>query len=141
MNLFGKVLLSVAILLLTPMGCGIVASELGEVVVLQSRKPDGDTKRTRLWVVDIDGSQYLRASPDSDWYLFLQNAPEASLTRADATQTYRAEPQMAQAQELNRLMREKYGWRDAYSEFLFGGREDAVPVALVPAPSRGRASP
>ncbi len=109
----------------------IVASETGEVVVLTSQSADGP-QETRLWVVDLDGVQYLRASPDSGWYQRLVTAPEALLERNGARQPYRAEARLAQAADVNRLMHEKYGWRDAYIDFLLGGRDDAVPVALVP---------
>ena len=110
----------------------IVASESGEVVVLGSETPEG-LKETRLWVVEIDGIQYLRAGPDSGWYQRLLENPEATLERADVTAAYRTETHMAQADTLNRLMREKYGWGDVVIEYLVGGRDDAVPVALIPA--------
>ena len=49
--------------------CGIalyVASESGEIVVLQTRDPDkGGVRKTRLWVVDHEGSLVAaRGRPD-----------------------------------------------------------------------------
>jgi hypothetical protein len=55
------------------------------------------------------------------------------LERDGTTAPYRAEPRAELAAEINRLMRAKYGWRDAYIEWTVGGREDAVAVALMPA--------
>lgn len=110
----------------------IVASETGEVVVLTTRTAEGP-KETRLWVVDLDGVQYLRAGADSGWYRRLTAAPDVRLARGAETAAYRAETQPRGA-EVNRLMREKYGWRDVVIEVLVGGREDAIAVALLPAP-------
>ena len=111
----------------------MVASETGEVVVLTSQGPDGPDE-TRLWVVDLDGIQYLRASPDSGWYQRLLAEPDALLERNGETRGYRAEARLTLAAVINDLMHEKYGWRDAYIDLLLGGRDDAVPVALIPQP-------
>jgi hypothetical protein len=111
----------------------IIASETGEVVVLTSESPDG-SEATRLWVVDLNGVQYLRASPDSGWYQRLIAEPDVLLERAGKRAAYRAAASLGLAAEVNGLMHEKYGWRDAYIELLLGGRDDAVPVALIPRP-------
>ena len=111
----------------------LIASETGEVVVLATQTAEGD-KETRLWVVDQDGTQYLRAKPGSGWYQRLVAAPDVHVTRSGVEAAYRAEPRPAQAAAVNRLMREKYGWRDAIIEVLVGGRDDAIAVALLPAP-------
>ena len=108
----------------------IVASETGEVVVLTSQGADGP-EETRLWVVDLDGVPYLRASPDSGWYQRLVAEPDALLERNGATQRYRTEARQELAVDVNGLMREKYGWRDVYIDLLLGGRSDAVAVALL----------
>lgn len=110
----------------------VVASESAEVVVLTTTS-GGAGKETRLWVVDADGVQYLRAKPDSGWYLALLAAQGVTLTRGDGTMACRAEARPGFAVEVNRLMREKYGWRDAYISALVGGRDNAVPVAMIPA--------
>lgn len=109
----------------------MVASETGEVVVLTSQGPDGP-QETRLWVVDLDGVQYLRASPDSGWYQRLVAEPDAMLERQGEARAYRTEARLELAAEVNDLMQDKYGWRDTYIDLLIGGRDDAVPVALMP---------
>lgn len=114
-------------------GSQMLASETGEVVVLTSQGPDGSGD-TRLWVVDLEGVQYLRASPDSGWYQRLLAEPDARLERNGETHPYRTETRLMLAADINALMREKYGWRDAYIDLLLGGRDDAVPVALIPQP-------
>ncbi len=109
----------------------IVASESAEVVVLTSQGPGG-AEETRLWVVDLEGVQYLRASPGSGWYERLVAAPEVTLVRDGESAAYRAGARPALAGEINALMRSKYGWRDRYIELLLGGRDDAIAVALEP---------
>jgi hypothetical protein len=109
----------------------IIASESAEVVVLTSQGPEG-AEETRLWVVDLDGIQYLRASPDSGWYERLLADPEVKLERDGETASYRAETRLERVAEINSLMQQKYAWRDSYIELLLGGRDDAIPVALLP---------
>ena len=60
------------------------------------------------------------------------DAGQVLLVRDGTRAAYGAEVRMAVADDVNRLMREKYGWRDAYIDFLIGGRDEAVPVALIP---------
>lgn len=110
----------------------LIASETGEVVVLTTQTAEGE-KETRLWVVEQNGTQYLRAGGDSGWYQRLVAAPDVRVTRSGVEAAYRAEPQPAEAAAVNRLMREKYGWRDVIIEVLVGGRDDAIAVALQPA--------
>ncbi len=129
LTLVGALLALVVLIFVTQ----IVASETGEVVVLTSQGAEGP-EQTRLWVVDLDGLQYLRASPDSGWYQRLVAAPEAQLERNGETRRYRAQARLDVADEVNGLMRGKYGWRDVYIDLLLGGRGDAVPVALLAQP-------
>ena len=131
MKFFLYLIGALAILVVLTFVSQLGASESGEVVVLTSQGPDGG-EDTRLWVVDLDGLQYLRASPDSGWYQRLVAEPQVLLVRHGDSVAYRAEIRMARAEDVNRLMREKYGWRDAYIEFLIGDRMAAVPVALIP---------
>ena len=109
----------------------VIASETGEVVVLKTHDDAGELVETRLWVVDHENAQYLRAGPGSGWYLRLVAKPEVWLTRAGATATYAAAADLEARAEINRRMREKYAWRDQVVEMLVG-REDAIPVRLTP---------
>jgi hypothetical protein len=109
----------------------LIASETGEVVVLTTETAEGP-KETRLWVVDLDGTQYLRAGADSGWYQRLVAVPEVQLARGGVAAAYRAETHPEASVEVNRLMREKYAWRDQLIELFVGGRDDALAVALVP---------
>jgi hypothetical protein len=112
-------------------GGQIVASETGEVVVLETTASSGP-ERTRLWVVELDGVQYLRGEPGTGWCERLTADPAVALERAGRLSDYRAEIRHERVAEVNRLMREKYGWRDVYISWLLGSREDALAVALVP---------
>ena len=130
LSVFGVLLGLVALVFVVQ----IVASETGEVVVLTSpaNQAGRQERETRLWIVDLDGLQYLRARPEAGWYQRLLAQPDVELQRAGRTGRYRAETRMENVAALNRLMQEKYGWRDSFIGMLMGGRNDAVPVALIP---------
>lgn len=113
----------------------MIASETGEVVVVTTRAADGSTRDTRLWVVDYDGSAWLRAGGDmSGWYQQMLAEPEIELERDGTRARYTVQPDVTQRHRVNTLMRDKYAWRDAYISFLFS-RDDAVPIRLVPRPT------
>jgi hypothetical protein len=109
-----------------------VASESGEVVVLTTQEASGAPVQTRLWVVDLDGSQYLRGDAGSGWYARLLAVPRVRLERDGLAEDHLAVPAAEQRAQINELMRRKYGWRDAYISWLLGGREEAMPVRLAP---------
>jgi hypothetical protein len=110
-----------------------VASERIEVVELQTMDLDGHPALTRLWVVDHEDRAYLRVGRgESQWYQRMLAVESVRLTRRGSTAnyTYRARPDMTPV--VNQLMREKYTWGDAYLSLLFGGRDDAIAIELIP---------
>ncbi|MFU8817999.1 MAG: hypothetical protein ACNA7W_21835 [Pseudomonadales bacterium] len=107
------------------------AAESGEVVVLHARDAGGAVVETRLWVVDLDGEQYLRVGGDgSGWFSRLSAAPHVQVERAGILESYLAVPQADVSARVNERMRAKYGWRDAYISALVGGREGSIPIRL-----------
>ncbi len=134
MKMVLKILGGIVVLLLLVVGIERVASESGEVVVLQTVDAQGQAQETRLWVVDHNGSAWLRSgSSQSGWYQRLVAVPEVQVTRGDNTFTALAEPQVDQRALINGKMAEKYGWADSYISMLFG-REDAIPIVLYLSP-------
>lgn len=128
--------LSVALVVLFALVMGLqqIAAESGEVVVLTTSGEAGEPQRTRLWVVDHDGQQWLRAGlAQSGWFVRLQADSLIKLERDGVTRAYVAIPDPALEAEINELMSEKYGWADSYIGFLFG-RDGAVPIRLQPGP-------
>ena len=114
-------------------GLQIIASETGEVVVLHSSDALGQVHETRLWVVDHDGSAYLRVSAGgSGWYSRLQGNPRASVERQGVSGAYLIVPRPELSDVVNTLMREKYGWRDAYISATVAEREGSLPLQLQP---------
>ncbi len=60
----------------------IMASESGEVVVITTRDAAGDARDTRLWVLDHQGSAWLRSgSPHSGWYQRTLANPQVGVQR------------------------------------------------------------
>jgi hypothetical protein len=125
---------ALVVLVLVWFGLQVIASESGEVVVLQTRSDTGTTT-TRLWVVEHDGDLWLRSGGGtSGWYRRLAATPEVRLQRGDREFACGAEPQPAERDAINALMAGKYGWRDRLIALLIGERVDAVPVRLRCAP-------
>ncbi len=113
----------------------ILASESGEVVVITTTDATGAQHETHVWIVDNDGHAWLRSgSPKSAWYARLKETPTLELERAGTRSEYTVTAVPAKRAELNALMREKYGWADAYIGF-FISRAEAVPIRLDPRPS------
>ncbi len=108
----------------------MVASETGEVVVLTTAGAESTPVETRLWVVDFEGSQYLRASEGSGWYGRLLAEPSVELARGEKYSAYIAVPSPDVRDAVNDLMLEKYGWRDVYIGWLVGDRDDAIPIRM-----------
>lgn len=92
----------------------MAASEWGgEVIELETYDVNGRKFTTSLWIVDLDRQPWLRASdPESAWVQRLQIAPEVFVTRAGQRLAYQAEVVEDFADEINRVMREKYGLAD-----------------------------
>jgi len=123
-------ILALALLLL---GSQYVASESGEVVVLRTRDAAGGVHETRLWVVDHDGSAWLRAgNPSGGWFPRLSAQPEVEVVRGGTTLVFQAAPTPEARDAINDLMQEKYGWADSYISFYFP-RAKKIPVRLLPA--------
>jgi len=116
--------------------CGVslyAASESGEIVVLQTRDAaTGGVRETRLWVVDHEGSLWLRAGdPSSSWYRRLEAHPDVTVMRGSESLQMRAVPVPEARDTINELMHQKYGWADSLVCF-FMPREKKVPVRLLP---------
>lgn len=109
------------------------ASESGEIVVLETRDAaTGGVRQTRLWVVDHEGSLWLRAGdPTSSWFRRLESQPDVTVTRGSEAFAMRAVPTPEARDTINDLMHQKYGWADSLICF-FMPREKKVPVRLLP---------
>ena len=112
-----------------------VASESGEVVVLHTLDTTGKDVTTRIWVVDYDGAQWLRAGrAESGWYARLAAHPDIRIERADVIAGYTAIPTPEARQVINDRMQDKYGWRESFISRMLGGRDGAIPIRLQPRP-------
>ncbi len=121
-------------LLVLLVGLQIIASERVEVVELHTLDEQGEEVTTRLWIVDDAGYGYLRAgvSEGSGWFGRVQQNVEVELTRNGERRSYRAVLAPEKSDVINRLMRDKYTWGDAFIEIMIGGREGSMPVELQP---------
>lgn len=108
----------------------LIASESGEVVVLETQDGDG-VARTRLWVVEDEGRLWLRSGGDgSRWYQRLVAEPSVILERDGISDSYLTYPEPERVHRINDLMAAKYGWRETVVGWFVGDRSADVPVRL-----------
>ena len=114
-------------------GLQVVASESGEVVVLYT-DDNGEEAATRLWVVDHDGHQWLRAGGGTatGWYARVVAQPQVEVERDGVRRSYLADSEPVESARINELMHDKYGWRDDVVSLLVGSRDDAMAIRLTP---------
>jgi len=110
-----------------------VAGERTEVAVLRTADENGAMHETRLWVVDLDGSPWLRvARPERGWFQRLHERPDVELVRHGVTLPYRAieieDPAMRR--RVGAAFREKYGLVDWWYGLLL--RRDPRAIRLDP---------
>ncbi len=123
----------IVILLLVLLGATQLASERVEVVELHTVDDSGQSLVTRLWLVDDEGFQYLRAgSPGSGWYGRIKASTEIELTRNGETRRYTTVDRPDKREHINQLMKEKYTWGDDFMSAVAGSRNGATPVELHP---------
>jgi hypothetical protein len=110
-----------------------IASERVEVVDLLTVDENGDTVSTRLWLVDDDGFQYLRAgNTASSWYSRIQANADIAVTRNNETLRYTTLDRSDKRARINQLMNEKYTWGDDFMAMIAGSRDGGIPVELHP---------
>ena len=116
----------------------VVAAEGIEVVVLHTLDDAGEPHETRIWILEDQGKVYIRGG-DGGWTSRVAGQPEIVLERGG-----KSEPLLGVVQaddglrrRVNRMFREKYGWRDAFISMLLAdpARKGAVVIEVVPRPS------
>ncbi len=129
--------------LLLVLGGPYLASEFGEVVVVESRDAEGQARRTRVWIVDDADVAWIRGSPSSGWVQRALANPEVLMTRRGSERHFRAVPERDRGtrERVNALMREKYRLRDRYIALTLGDpdRSGVLPFRLEP--GRSASSP
>lgn len=124
----------IGILLLLPFVLAIailIASEWGgEVVTLETYDARGTMFSTSLWIVDLYGDEWLRASdPEAGWVGRLREASNVVLIRDGVRKGYRAEIVRDFGDRINDGMREKYGFADQLTSLL-RDPEEVVAIRL-----------
>ena len=113
----------------------VVAAEGIEVVVVHTVGEAGEPRETRIWILEDQGKVYIRGDAGG-WTSRVAAHPEIELERGARTERVLGVVQDDDGvrRRINRLFREKYGWRDACISMLMGdpAREGAVVVEVVP---------
>lgn len=97
------------------------ALESREVAVLTTRTADGAARTTRVWVARHEGAFWIEAAtPKRAWYVDLLGDPRVRLEIGGRAIEARALPEPGEDghREIRRLLREKYGWADAWVGLL-----------------------
>ena len=129
-----KIAIGVVVLLGLWIAGVVFAGSSGEVITLTTTDDQGATHQTPLWVVDHDGSAWLRAgSANASWLERVQAHPRVEVERAGMTQAYRATLVPEATDEINAQMASKYGFSDRLVGILVpGSRGHSMAVRLDP---------
>ena len=110
-----------------------LAGERTEVAMLRSVDSAGTVHETKLWVVDLDGTNWVRVGrPGRAWLERLKEHPDAELVRSGVARPYRAvvvtDP--ATRERVDAAFAAKYGLVDRWYGLVL--RRDPTPVRLDP---------
>lgn len=95
----------------------LFAVEGQEVVVLRTKTPEGDVRRTRIWIAEEDGVVWIEAAdPERKFYADIGADPDVEIERGGEIDLYRADPQPGPEghAKIRDLLRRKYGWADQW---------------------------
>ena len=135
------IMLALALIVAIPVLSAMLI-DTGEVVVLETRDARGHLQETQLWIVDLDGAQYIRAgNPHTHWADRMRGAPTVGLVRGGAHTDCIAEEvsDPVLVERVAAAMAAKYGSADRIWSLASDRAESAV-FRLTPAPAR-RAHP
>ncbi len=110
----------------------VIASESGEVLVLETLDTEGQPHETRIWVVDDAGVSWVRGGDDSGWVQRLVENPKVHAERSDKRSAFLAVPvrDSAARDRVNALMGQKYGFADRFIATTLGDSERAGALAI-----------
>jgi hypothetical protein len=133
-------LLAVGILAAAIVTLSAFAIDEGEVVTLVSVDGANAQFETSVWIVAVDGVQWLRATrPDALWLARIRNHPEVEIVRGGhRRESFLATPidGLEERTEINEEMARKYGAADGILR-RFVDADRSVPVRLDPRPPHG----
>lgn len=133
-------LLAVGILAAAIVTLSAFAIDEGEVVTLVSIDGANAQFETSVWIVEIDGVHWLRATrPDALWLARMRNHPEVGIVRGDhRRESFLAVPidTPEGRAKINEAMARKYGAADGILR-RFVDADRSVPVRLDPRPPHG----
>ena len=118
------------------LGAGI--SDLEREVVTVTIDPDGSVRERRIWFAELDGTLFIRTTPQATWGQNVARTGEVALRAGDSTYAFAAVPVDAPAalDRIHARFREKYGSDDWWADrlrFFFGGKQT---YRLEPLPER-----
>ncbi|NKC00339.1 MAG: hypothetical protein GKR90_17885 [Pseudomonadales bacterium] len=112
-----RLAIGLSLVVVTLVAVTYTALELSEVAIATTYDQSGKPRETHIWYVEKDGELLLEAgNPVNPWVVELRQGSTLSLAINDQTKAYTFKLHDGQQnhQLIRSLMREKYGWRDAW---------------------------
>ena len=130
-----QIMLVTAVVIAITVGAAEILGR-GEVVEITTVAPNGITRETPLWIVEVGGDLYLRAgSPSSQWLARIENNAEIWLEMGGVRRRFEALPlrdDRSVRTSVNRAIAEKYGLADTLVGVLVDP-DRSVPILIRPA--------
>lgn len=106
-----------------------------EVPEIVTRDPDGDLRETKLWIVVVDGSGFVRTT-GTRWLANIERDPNVILRIGGAAHPLRAErvEDPALAARIEAAFRAKYGFSDRLTGWFLPGDPTLLRLVERPAP-------
>jgi hypothetical protein len=105
-----------------------------EIVVLRTYDADGLPHETRVTVIDIADTPWVRGRPYRGWFRRIEANSSVELHRGDVWIPVRASVSRdpADATEFERVMLERYGLMYRYFDLIARMSSNEIPVRLTP---------
>jgi len=129
-----RVGIGLVVVLLVLVGLYLGMTETGEVVVLETSGASG-VQKTRVWVVDDAGAQWLRTgNPKNSWLARIRANGDVAVTRHGERREYHAVPveDDATRERINDLELAKYGLSEQLLRLFFLKPAHTTPIRLDP---------
>ncbi|MBW2241520.1 MAG: hypothetical protein JRH01_05995 [Deltaproteobacteria bacterium] len=105
-----------------------------EIVVLRTFDADGESHETRVTVIDVDNTPWVRGRPYRGWFQRIEANHNAELYRGGAWYPVKASVSrnLSDAAEFERVMVERYGLTYRCFDFIARMSSNEIPVRLEP---------
>jgi hypothetical protein len=100
-----------------------------DVVTIVTRDEDGGARETKIWIVDVDGTAYVRTG-GTRWFHNIERNPDVTLKSGGKELALRAKPVEDEAlrARIETAFAEKYGFTDRLRGWFVWGRSNLMEL-------------